>query len=78
MTSGGERAVFASAAQSFAVLARQIPVDAWDGPGLGGWTVRDLVGHTSRSLITVSTYLKTTARREDVRSATDYYVQMHE
>ncbi|PRC46055.1 mycothiol maleylpyruvate isomerase, partial [Mycobacterium sp. ITM-2017-0098] len=42
------------------------------------WTVRDLVGHTSRSLITVSTYLKTTARREDVRSATDYYVQMHE
>ncbi|PRC61277.1 mycothiol maleylpyruvate isomerase, partial [Mycobacterium sp. ITM-2017-0098] len=35
MTSGGERAVFASAAQSFAVLARQIPVDAWDGPGLG-------------------------------------------
>lgn len=71
------RAVFASAAQGFAALVRQIPDDRWDGPGLGDWTVRDLVGHTSRSLVTVSTYLKTTAQREDVVSATDYYVQMH-
>jgi hypothetical protein len=28
-------------------------------------------------LVTVSTYLKTVAPREDVVSATDYYVQMH-
>ncbi len=59
------------------MLARQIPTDRWDEPGLGEWTVRDLVGHTSRSLITVSTYLTTTASREDVREPADYYVRIN-
>ncbi|MGD9513300.1 maleylpyruvate isomerase N-terminal domain-containing protein, partial [Mycolicibacterium sp.] len=49
-----------------------------DDPGLGEWTVRDLIGHTSRSLMTVSTYLKAPAQREDVADAVDYYVRMHE
>lgn len=72
-----ERIVFASAARYLATLVRQVPADRWDGPGLGEWTVRDLVGHTSRSLITVSTYLDTTASREDVREAADYYVRIN-
>lgn len=72
------RTVFDSAAQSFAALVRQIPDGSWDAPGLGEWNVRELVGHTSRSLITVSTYLKTTAQREDVTSATGYYVWAHD
>ena len=71
-------ATFASAARSFADLAREIPAGAWDGPGLGEWDLRSLVGHASRSLITVSTYLKTTADREDVTSAHDYYVQIQD
>ena len=71
------RAVFASAATGFATLVRSVPEDRWSDPGLGDWNVRDLVGHTSRSLITVSTYLQTTAEREDVVSAADYYVKMH-
>lgn len=74
----GGRIVFASAARSFAALAAQIPDDAWDQPGLGEWNVRDLVGHTTRSLITVSTYVKTTAPREDISSPTDYYVRMRD
>lgn len=78
MSTNGQRAVFASAARSFAVLVRQIGDNAWDGPGLGEWTVRDLVGHTSRSLVTVSTYLKTTAQREDVVSAADYYAKIRD
>jgi uncharacterized protein (TIGR03083 family) len=69
-------AVFASAARSFAALVHDLPADGWDGPGLGEWDLRSLVGHASRSLITVSTYLKTTAEREDVSSAHDYYVQI--
>ncbi|BBY19571.1 maleylpyruvate isomerase family mycothiol-dependent enzyme [Mycolicibacterium litorale] len=68
--------VFASAAHSFAELVRQIPTAALDGPGLGEWDLRALVGHTSRSLITVSTYLKTSAAREDVVSAAEYYVRV--
>ena len=69
-------ATFASAARSFAELVREIPAAAWDGPGLGEWDLRALVGHTSRSLITVSTYLKTTAEREDITTPEEYYVRV--
>jgi uncharacterized protein (TIGR03083 family) len=72
------RHVFASAATAFAELVREVPRDRWDGPGLGEWTLRDLVGHTSRSLTTVSTYLRTTAAREDISAAADYYARMRD
>ena len=48
---------FAATARSVSEAIDQVPDDAWDGPGLGEWTVRDLVGHTSRSLVTVIDYL---------------------
>jgi uncharacterized protein (TIGR03083 family) len=67
-------APFASAARAFAALVHDIPASKWDGPGLGEWDLRSLVGHASRSLITVSTYLQTTAEREDIASAVEYYV----
>jgi uncharacterized protein (TIGR03083 family) len=69
---------FASAAEAYAALVRRISPADWDGPGLGDWDLRSLVGHASRSLITVSTYLHTTADREDVSSAVDYYVQIRD
>jgi hypothetical protein len=59
-------ATFASAARSFAALVHEIPASAWDGPGLGEWDLRSLVGHASRSLITVSTYLQQPADREEI------------
>ena len=68
---------FASAARSFAALVRDIPSDKWDGPGLGDWDLRSLVGHTSRSLITVSTYLQTTAEREDIATPQEYYAMVN-
>jgi uncharacterized protein (TIGR03083 family) len=67
-------ATFTSAAEAFARLVHGIPADRWDGPGLGDWDLRALVGHTSRSLITVMTYLDVPAEREDITSAHDYYV----
>jgi len=67
---------FESAARTFADLVRRIPETAWDGPGLGDWDLRALVGHASRSLITVSTCLKTPAQREDVRTPQEYYAQI--
>jgi uncharacterized protein (TIGR03083 family) len=76
--SSGTVATFASAAHSFAELVHDIPAGRWDGPGLGEWDLRALVGHASRSLITVSTYLQTAAEREDVSSPRDYYVQIRE
>lgn len=69
-------AAYASAARCFAELVHRIPADAWDGPGLGDWELRSLVGHTSRSLVTVSTYLQTTADREDVTTPHGYYTRV--
>jgi uncharacterized protein (TIGR03083 family) len=68
---------FASAARSFARLVREIPPDAWEGPGLGEWDLRSLVGHTSRSLTTVSSYLKTTAEHDDITTPQDYYARVN-
>lgn len=69
---------FESAARSFAGLAHRIQGDCWDGPGLGEWDLRSLVGHASRSLVTVSTYLQTSAEREDVKAPQGYYTQIRD
>jgi uncharacterized protein (TIGR03083 family) len=47
--------------------------DRWAEPGLGEWDVRALVGHTSRSFVTVETYLAQPAADVDVESTADYY-----
>lgn len=47
--------------------------DRWTRPGLGQWDVRSLVGHTSRSLLTVETYLSHPADVVDVESAAEYF-----
>ena len=69
-------ATYGAAAASFAALVHEIPADAWGMPGLGDWDVRSLVGHTSRSLTTVRSYLQTTADTEDVATPQDYYVHV--
>ena len=66
-------ATFESAARCFVDLVERIPPTAWDGPGLGEWDLRSLVGHTSRSLTTVITYLEQPAASVDVPSALAYY-----
>ncbi|HET7668388.1 MAG TPA: maleylpyruvate isomerase N-terminal domain-containing protein [Mycobacterium sp.] len=70
-------ATFASAAHSFAALVRGLPTDGWEGPGLGEWDLRSLVGHASRSLITVSTYLQQPAEREDITTPQQYYAMVN-
>jgi uncharacterized protein (TIGR03083 family) len=71
-------ATYEAAARSFAQLVHRIPGDRWDGPGLGEWDLRSLVGHTSRALTTVIAYLPNTAEREDISSAVDYYTRIRE
>ena len=66
------REAFGEAARAYADLVRSIPAASWDGPGLGEWSVRDLVGHTSRALITVETYLQQPAETEDVATPAGY------
>jgi hypothetical protein len=67
------RTIFAAAARSLPELVDRIPPAAWDGPGLGEWSLRSLVGHTSRSLTTVLSYLQRPAAEERVHSAAAYY-----
>jgi uncharacterized protein (TIGR03083 family) len=68
---------FASAARSFAALVHEVPGGRWDGPGLGEWDLRALVGHASRSLITVSTYLQQPAETEDITTPQEYYARVN-
>ena len=66
-------AAFESAAQCFADLVEIIPTHTLDGPGLGEWDLRSLVGHAARSLITVTTYLGRPAQAIEVPTSAAYY-----
>ena len=66
------RRAFTDAAEWFVRTVAPVG-DRWDRPALGGWDVRDLVGHTSRSLLTVEMYLGRRAAAVEVASAADYF-----
>jgi hypothetical protein len=63
---------FRDAATEFVGTAARVG-EGWDHPGLGEWDLRALAGHTSRSLLTVETYLARPAAAVEVASALDYY-----
>ncbi|CAN5842524.1 maleylpyruvate isomerase N-terminal domain-containing protein [soil metagenome] len=65
--------VYRAAARGFAQLARMIPAARFDGPGLGDWDLRALVGHTSRSLVTVIDYLDMPAAHVEISGPEEYY-----
>lgn len=67
------RATFDAAALAFLALVEEIPLPAYDGPGLGDWDLRSLVGHTGRSLVTVATYLETRADTVAADSPAAYF-----
>jgi hypothetical protein len=66
------RRAFADATEWFVRTAGLVG-DRWHLPGLGEWDLRALVGHTSRSLLTVETYLARPAATVEVASAIDYF-----
>ena len=68
------RRTFLSAADSYVAQVARIPADTLAGPGLGDWDLRSLVGHASRSLVTVETYLDQPATEVVVPTAAGYYL----
>jgi len=68
------RTAYLSASASFVGQVAQIPASVLDGPGLAEWDLRSLVGHTSRSLVTVETYLDQPAEVVAVPTAAGYYL----
>ncbi|WP_425842879.1 maleylpyruvate isomerase N-terminal domain-containing protein [Agrococcus sp. TSP3-2-1] len=64
---------FAVAAEDFVQLVRRVPPERLDGPGLGEWTLRELIGHTSRAITTVTAYLEHPEPEElTIHSASEY------
>jgi uncharacterized protein (TIGR03083 family) len=68
----GCRLAFADAAEWFVSMSALVS-DRWARPGLGEWDVRSLVGHTSRALLTVETYLASPCTDIEVESAAGYF-----
>lgn len=69
---------FSRAADAFVDIVRGIKPDLWETLGLGVWSVRSLVGHTARALITVGDYLELDpATQVDMKTAGDYYGQIY-
>ena len=65
---------FHTAAQAFLDLVADVRIDQWEDPALGSWNVRSLVGHTSRAILTVETYLNAEAPAEvNLPDAESYY-----
>ena len=68
------REAYKEAAEFFIQTVYRVPQECWPSPGLGEWTVRDLVGHASRGLTTVETYAAKPANGVDIPQAVDYFL----
>ena len=72
------REAYLESAEFFAGLVDGVDIDAWEEPALGQWTVRDLAGHTYRSISTVVGYSEKPAARVDVASPTAWILNVLE
>ena len=68
------RLAFDEAATFFVAVTESVRPEQWDSPGLGEWSVRDLVGHASRAFLTLETYLGHPATAVELTTPADYIV----
>lgn len=68
------RRAFNQAAEFFIQSVSRISDGDWDSPGLGEWTIRDLVGHTSRTLVTLETYAAQPGLSADLDGPVGYFL----
>lgn len=62
------------AAQCFVGLVAQVPAGRWESPGLGEWTLRDLIGHTtSAGVREVISAIGRPMPNEDISTTGGYY-----
>lgn len=57
----------------FATVVAALGAEQWESPGLGEWTVRELVGHTLRAFSTVDRFLDTPLDAVAAADAAEYY-----
>ena len=69
------RTAYECAVALFVDTVAQIKEPQWHQPGIGIWTVRDLVGHTAGGIRAVETALATPVTHIDIPGPVDYYLQ---
>ena len=69
------RQAYEQAARLFVETVGRITADQWRHMALGEWTVRDLVGHTNRALLTVETYLDQPAEIRELEQPVMYFLR---
>jgi hypothetical protein len=70
------REAYEGAGTTLVETAGKVQPAQWPEPGLGVWTVRDLVRHASRAFLTVEGYLAEPGARVDLPRSADYYLQV--
>lgn len=69
-----EITVLAEECEAAEATLRQVPDGAWQGPGLGEWTLHELAVHLSNGVQRLSTYLKQgTEATEPVHDRVSYF-----
>ncbi len=72
------REAYLESAEFFAALVDGVDIDAWEDHALGQWTLRDLAGHTYRSINTVVGYSEKPASQVDVESTTQWIMNVRQ
>jgi len=67
------RQTYADAIRFFISVVERIRPDQWNDPGLGVWTVRELVGHTSGALSNVERDLAAPAGPVTIENAVEFF-----
>jgi uncharacterized protein (TIGR03083 family) len=74
----GSAATFFHSATAFHDLVTRIDDSQWESVALGEWTLRSLVGHTTRAILTVESYLLLDdPGYPNVQNAESYYARVY-
>ena len=74
----GSAATFFHSANAFHDLVTRIGEDQWETVALGEWSLRSLVGHTTRAILTVESYLLLDDPGfANVQNAESYYARVY-
>ena len=68
------REAFRASVRCFVETLERVPADAWDKPGLGEWSIRELTAHVARMLTLAVEYTAQPAP-VDTESAAAYYLR---
>lgn len=73
MDQRASRIAYDQAATAFQAVVESVADDEWERPALEGWTVRQLVAHTMRALLTVEAYATVQVDDVTLHNPGDYF-----